>query len=173
MTTLISRQFWIVSLRSVIRTILAHCIRCVRLRAVNPQPLIVDLPTSRVEQCRVFMRVGVDYAGPLQMRENKLQKSRSYKAYIAVFVYLTVKAVHLEVVSDLSTDAFLAAFDRFVARWGLPGDIYSDCRTNFVSAAKQLRYLVNSPESQRHILAITGSCTWHFNPSSAPHFGGL
>lgn len=120
---------------------------------------MADLPASRVQQCRVFMRVGVDYACPLQMRENKLRKLRSYKAYIAVFVCLTVKAVHLEVVSDLSTDAFLAAFDRFVARRGLPGDIYSDCGTNFVGATKQLQRLINSPESQRHRSIVAGSCT--------------
>jgi len=65
-----------------------------------------------------------------------------------VFVSMSVKAVHLELVSDLSTPAFLAAFDRFVARRGLPTTVYSDCGTNFVGADKQLRQLINSPAAQ-------------------------
>jgi hypothetical protein len=95
---------------------------------------MADLPASRVQQCRPFTRVGIDLAGPLQMRELGLRKSRIVK--ISVFVCFTVKAVHLEVVSDLSTNAFLAAFDRFVARRGWPINVYTDCGTNFIGANK-------------------------------------
>lgn len=171
-TSLIGRQFWIMSVRVVIRKVLSLCTICVRSIAQSPHPLMADLPSSRVKACRPFSRVGVDYAGPLQMRECRLRKARRYKVYIAVFVCMTVKAVHLEVVLDLTTDAFLAAFDRFVARRGLPSDIYSDCGTNFVGAAKQLRNLINHPDNHNQISAHT-QCTWHFNPPSAPHFGGL
>lgn len=97
---------------------------------------MADLPAARVQQCRPFARVCVDFAGPLQMRELKLRRSRTFKIYIAVFVCFTVKAVHLELVTELSTNAFMSAFDRFVARRGLPSDIYSDCGTNFVGANK-------------------------------------
>lgn len=173
MSTLINRQYWIVSLRSVIHSVIVQCTRCVRLRASAPQPLMADLPETRVQQCRPFSRVGVDYAGPILMREHRLRKSRTYKVYIAVFVCFSVKAVHLELVSDLSTEAFLAAFDRFSSRRGLPIAIYSDCGTNFVGAAKQLRQLINREESQATISAAASTCEWHFNPPSAPHFGGL
>jgi len=90
-----------------------------------------------------------------------------------VFVCLNVKAVHLELVSDLSTSAFLAAFDRFVARRGLPTTIYSDCGTNFVGADRKLRQLINSSAAQPIITSSKSYCEWHFNPPSAPHFGGL
>lgn len=174
MISLILRQYWIVAIRSVVHTVLTNCSVCVRLTAKPSQPMMADLPAARVQQLRPFARVGVDYAGPLQMRELRLRKSRSYKVYIAVFVCFSVKAVHLEVVSELSTEAFLAAFDRFVGRRGLPSEIHSDCGTNFVGADKQLQALINSPEGQ---LAITTNsspnCKWHFNPPSAPHFGGL
>lgn len=99
-TSLIGRQFWIMSVRVVIRKVLSLCTICVRSIAQSPHPLMADLPSSRVKACRPFSRV--------------------------------------EVVLDLTTDAFLAAFDWFVARRGLPSDIYSDCGTNFVGAAKQL-----------------------------------
>lgn len=107
------------------------------------------------------------------MRELKLRKSRNYKVYVAVFICLSVKAVHLELVSDLSTDAFIAAFDRFVARRGLPSDVYSDCGTNFIGANRLLQALIQSPEGQVAVANSRTNCAWHFNPPSAPHFGGL
>ncbi|KAL4103253.1 hypothetical protein QTP88_018630 [Uroleucon formosanum] len=173
MTALISRDFWIVSIKSVLHTVTRACPVCVRFDAKPPQPIMADLPAARVQQSRPFARVGVDYAGPLQMREVQLRKSRVYKVWIAVFVCFSVKAVHLEVVTELSTEPFLAAFDRFVARRGLPSEIFSDCGTTFVGADKQLQLLINSPDGQRTISQARTSCQWHFNPPSAPHFGGL
>ncbi|XP_050065611.1 uncharacterized protein LOC126554599 [Aphis gossypii] len=171
-TSLITRQFWIISVRAVIRRVIGQCTICVRTLAQSPHPMMADLPSSRVQMCRPFTRVGIDYAGPLSMRECRLRKARQYKIYVAVFVCMATKAVHLEVVSELSTNAFLAAFDRFAARRGLPTDIFSDCGTNFVGAAKYLRTLVNDP-TIRHALTSHTPCVWHFNPPSAPHFGGL
>lgn len=75
--------------------------------------------------------------------------------------------------SDLSTNAFMAAFDRFVARRGLPAEVYSDCGTNFVGADKQLQVLINSPAGRTALQDGRPVCNWHFNPPSAPHFGGL
>jgi len=106
------------------------------------------------------------------MKEHRLRKARQYKVYVAVFVCFVVKAVHLEVVSDLSTKAFIAALNRFVARRGLPVDVYSDCGTKFVGAAAQLKKLVNHPDNQSRLSAAIQS-VWHFNPPGAPHFGGL
>uniref|UniRef100_A0A2S2NNC8 Integrase catalytic domain-containing protein n=1 Tax=Schizaphis graminum TaxID=13262 RepID=A0A2S2NNC8_SCHGA len=171
-TALLGRQYWIMSVGTLIRTVISHCTRCVRLSAANPQPVMADLPRSRVTECRPFSRVGIDYAGPLLMKEHRLRKARQYKVYVAVFVCFAVKAVHLEVVSDLSTDAFIAALNRFVARRGLPTDIYSDCGTNFVGAAAQLKNLINHRDNQGQLSASIQS-VWHFNPPGAPHFGGL
>jgi len=171
-SSLVGRQYWILSVRTLIRTIISRCITCVRITARNPQPIMADLPSARVTECHPFARVGVDYAGPCSVKENRLRKPRQYKMYIAVFVCFTVRAVHLEYVSDLSTEAFIAALQRFVARRGLPTDIYSDCGTNFVGENNLLRTLVNDP-SYRDQLTASVHCTWHFNPPGALHFGGL
>jgi hypothetical protein len=171
-TSLINQSFWILSLNSLIRSVLCKCVTCVRLAAVNPQPIMSDLPTSRVSECHPFSCVGIDFAGPIVMTEHRLRKARQFKVYIAVFVCFAVKAVHLEYVSDLSTDAFLASLQRFVARRGLPKDIYTDCGTNFIGASNQLRELVNVSGCKDHLISRF-QCTWHFNPPGAPHFGGL
>lgn len=172
LSSIIRRTYWILSINTLIRTVISKCTRCVRLASVNPQPVMADLPASRVTECFPFSRVGIDFAGPLPMTEQRLRKSRQYKVYIAVFVCFTVKAVHLEYVSDLSTDALLAALHRFVARRGCPTDIYTDCGTNFVGASNQLRALVNDPDCKERLIANVTS-SWHFNPPAAPHFGGL
>jgi len=172
-SAMVSRQFWIMSIRSVIHKVNNECAVCVRFDHQPPQPVMADLPAARVQPCRPFARVGIDFAGPLQLQETRLRKSRSYKVYIAVFVCFTVKATHLEVVTELSTAAFLAAFDRFVARRGLPSDVFSDCGTNFVGADRQLQSIINSPEGQRALGEAQPLCSWHFNPPSSPHFGGL
>lgn len=81
----------------------------------------------------------------------------------------------MDLVSDLTADAFIACFKRFVAKRGKVSDLYSDNGKNFVSASKQLRKdylkLMKDPEVQSH-LAHDGT-VHHFNPPLSPAFGGL
>ena len=80
----------------------------------------------------------MDYAGPVLIKLGAVCRLTVVKAYIAIFVSLTVKAVHLEAVSDLTIDAFLACLRRFVAHRGKPSLIWSDHGTNFVGGNHQL-----------------------------------
>ncbi|XP_070167797.1 uncharacterized protein [Polyergus mexicanus] len=135
-----------------------------------------DLPRLRVMPARPFLSTGIDYAGPIQLRTTKGRGHCAYKAFIAVFVCLSTKAVHLEVVSDYSADAFLAALRRFTARRGLCRSLHSDCGTNFVGADAQLRafFTANSPEQRKIADQLANErMRWCFNPPAAPHFGGL
>ncbi|XP_067122550.1 uncharacterized protein [Centruroides vittatus] len=91
---------------------------------------------------------------------------------------MATKAVHLEVVSDLTTTAFIAALRRFTSRRGKPTDIFSDNGTNFVGANNELRELLqflNKDSTKQEV--ISTSCnqgiSWHFIPPHSPHFGGL
>ncbi|XP_050065896.1 uncharacterized protein LOC126554955 [Aphis gossypii] len=172
LTALVQRRFWIIGIRLVVHRVIRKCVICAKVAMVHPQPMMAVLPGFRVQEAHPFAIVGIDYAGPLQMKELSLRKARICKVYIAVFVCMTTKAVHLETVTALSSDAFLLTLDRFVARRGLPSSIYSDCGTNFVGAAKQLRQLINHPD-QRDKISGHLPCAWHFNPPGAPHFGGI
>ena len=86
----------------------------------------------------------MDYAGPVYIKYSYVRKPTIVKAYICVFVTLSVKAVHLELVSDLTTNAFIASFRRFIARRGKPSTMWSDHSTNFVGAARENRKLSSS-----------------------------
>lgn len=171
-TALITRQFWILSVRVVIRHTLGSCTICVRAVSHTSLPIMSDLPVALIQACDPFSKVWIDYADPLPKRECRLQKAREYKVYIAVFVCIAVKPVHLELVLELSTDAFLVAFDRFVAQRGLQFEIYFDCGTNYVDASKQLRILVIHLNN-RDQLTAHAFCSWNFNPPAVPHVGGL
>ncbi|CAK1589240.1 unnamed protein product [Parnassius mnemosyne] len=136
-----------------------------------------QLPAVRVTPTRPFKCSGVDYAGPIQLRVSKGRGHRSYKGYICLFVCMATRAIHLEVVSDLTSEGFLQAFKRFVARRGHCQEIWSDNGTNFVGASKELAHLFRTEKCNMvaevaESLANNGT-TWHFIPSHAPTFGGL
>ena len=103
----------------------------------------------------VFDNVGVDYAGPVYIKYGFVRKPTIVKAYICVFVALSVKAVHLELVSDLTTEAFIATLSRFITRCGRPSTIWSDHGTDFVGASREIKELVQFLEKQRTQGAIS------------------
>lgn len=166
------RKFWILSGRDAVRHFIYTCVPCIRHKAKHPNPLMGNLPLARVQSTRVFMNVGMDYGGPFIIKESRRRNARTQKCYLALFICMAVKAIHLEIVSDLSTDAFLAALDRFVARRGIPSNIYSDCGSNYIGAARQLKELFNDINTQSAVMTRV-PCQWHFNPPAAPHMGGL
>lgn len=170
--SLLQRKFWIISGRAAIREVLHSCVPCTRFRATCPQPNMADLPSYRVQQSHPFSQVGMDYGGPFVVKESRRRNARSHKAYLALFICMSTKAIHVEVVGDLSTECFLAAFDRFIARRGIPTEIYSDCGTNYVGAARELKSLFDEASTQEMVQA-RAQCQWHFNPPAAPHFGGI
>ncbi|CAK1600556.1 unnamed protein product [Parnassius mnemosyne] len=72
-------------------------------------------PACRVTPARPFLRSGVDFAGPINIRVSKGRGNKSYKGFIGLFICIVTKAIHLEVVSDLTAESFIAAFKRLVA----------------------------------------------------------
>ena len=127
-----------------------------------------QLPIERVTPDLVFEDVGVDYARPVVIKHGYLRKPTLVKAYICIFVSLTVNAAHIELVSDLSTDAFLSTLIRFIAHQGKPKIIWSNHGTNFVGANNELKMFAEFLESQKTQKTIS-----QFIPERSPHFGGL
>jgi len=99
---------------------------------------------------RAFVHTGVDYADPVSIRATKGHKS--YKGYISVFICMTNKAIHLELVNAYFTSAFLAAFHRFRSRRGLPTTVYSDNGTTFQGADCELRLAVKSANEDQDFI---------------------
>ncbi|XP_076301937.1 uncharacterized protein LOC143220085 [Lasioglossum baleicum] len=170
------QECWILKGRHMVKSCIRHCTTCIRWKGQTAQPKMGNLPLSRITPCRPFYRSGIDYAGPILLRSSRGRGQRTSKGYIAVFICLVTKAVHLEAASDGSTDTFLAALRRFMARRGRCAELYSDCGRNFVGAHHELRALLRESEKQGggpFAAASREGITWKFNPPSAPHFGGL
>ncbi|XP_070515395.1 uncharacterized protein [Cardiocondyla obscurior] len=171
----IRQQYWIIGAQTLVKNHIHKCVVCTRWRGQSPHPLMSPLPNARVLPSRPFQNTGVDYAGPILMRTSKGRGQKSHKGFIAIFVCFATRAIHLEAVSDYTTEAFLAAFRRFTSRRGLCSDLYSDRGTNFVGADAQLRGFIRDLTRNRQFLnnLANDGIRWHFNPLSAPHFGGI
>jgi len=174
----VRQRFWPLALRSSTRKILKKCIACFRAKPRQSEAIMGSLPVNRVTVSRPFSHCGVDYAGPVMIREGKRRNARNSKAYISIFVCFATKAVHIELVSDLTSDAFISAFRRFISRRGRPACMYSDNGSTFVGAHNQLkevRDFLNSHRAQADIrqFLCEQETTWNFIPPNAPHFGGL
>jgi hypothetical protein len=66
-----------------------------------------DLPEARITESRPFTNVGINYCGPFYIKERRDRNRRKVKVYVATFICLVTKAAHIELVSDLTTDAFV------------------------------------------------------------------
>lgn len=171
----IRQKFWIIGGRAPVRSHILRCIRCARFRGRRAQQLMGQLPIPRVTPSRPFLHSGVDYAGPIMLKTWNGRAAKKYKGYIAIFVCMSTSAVHIEIVTDYTTEAFVAAYKCFTGRRGICATLYSDCGTNFVGADKALRQRFKNASRElkelANILANDGTC-WRFNPPAAPHFGG-
>ena len=131
-------KYWIPKIRNLVKTVTHQCLTCYRFKAQATQQLMGELPSTRVQSSRPFLTTGVNYAGPISLRLGPPRSKTITKGYIAIFVCFVTKAVHIEIVTSLSTEAFFAALRRFIARRGKPKIIYLDNGTNVQVAANEL-----------------------------------
>ena len=151
--TEIRSRFWIVRGRSLAKKIIQQCHVWRRHEGKPysaPQP--PPLPVFRVEEASPFTFTGCDFAGPLYIKTESGQK----KVWICLFTCCVVRAVHLELVLDMTTPMFLRCFRIFVGRRGLPKRMVSDNGKTFKAAAKTLQ-----------------DVRWTFNVPKAPWWGGV
>lgn len=140
----IRERFWPIDGRNLVRKVIRRCIRCHRFNARAVKCIMGELPEERVTPCRPFLVRGIDYAGPFSLKDRQTKNYKITKAYICLFICLSTKAVHIELVSDLTTTCFLASLRRFFARRGKTNKILSDNATNFVGASKQLKHFLET-----------------------------
>ncbi|XP_044586029.1 uncharacterized protein LOC123266061 [Cotesia glomerata] len=146
-----------------------------RHRGERAQQLMGQLPAARVQPTRAFLHTGLDYAGPITLKTFQGRGAKTYKGWIAVFVCMFSSAVHLELVTDYTAAAFIAAYHRFTSRRGICHMLYSDCGTNFVGTDKELKRLFTAGSRtlrELSTLIAQDGTNWKFNPPGAPHFGG-
>ncbi len=158
-----SRQYyWIVNGILTVRRVLRTCHVCRRLTGKVGEQLAAPLPEVRVSSDEhrlvfLFAAIGIDYFAPLNVHvgPNTRKNPKLAKRYGCIFTCLRYRAVHVEVAKDLSTDSFINAVTRFIARRGPPRIIYSDNGTNFRGAEQDVMKALkawNKEKIQGHFL---------------------
>ncbi|XP_048480955.1 uncharacterized protein LOC105389072 isoform X1 [Plutella xylostella] len=148
-------KYWILKVKNLVKTMIRNCLICAKQRALVRNQLMGDLPTARVNPARPFYNSGVDFAGP----------------------YQATKAIHLELVGDLTSEAYIGAYRRFISRRGRCSHLWSDQGRNFIGADKELKTALKEAKLDfegdiAETLAKDGT-QWHFIPGYSPHMGGL
>lgn len=161
--------FWILRARCNIKKVLHRCLPCKMARNSSGQVIEAPLPSQRVTPQKPFAVTGVDFAGPLYVREGR----SATKCYITLFTCATTRALHLELCSDMSTDKFLHAFQRFVGRRGVPHTIYSDNAQTFHSTNRELTDLWAAlTVTKTHQYLSQHGINWKFIAPRAAWWGG-
>ena len=164
--------------KKLARTVCQSCLVCRRAAPRAHLQRMGQLPAPRVTQLHPFSHCGIDFAGPFYLKRGNPRRPTITKGYLGLFVCLATKVVHIEVVSSLSTGAFISALKRFCTRAGKPQHIYSDHGSNFIGARNQLKELyqfLNNATTHSDVTQclLERRITWHHIPERAPHFGGI
>ena len=149
--TTLRESYWILRGREAAKRIIKQCVICTKFDGVpfKPQPT-PDLPDMRVADSPPFTFTGLDFAGLLYITSSKEVQSNesSQKAYICLYTCASTRAIHLELLRDLSVKSFLQSFRRFASRQGLPSTLLSDNTETFKDGSKEVNTIVRSQEAQ-------------------------
>ena len=193
----LKERFWIVKGRQQTRKVWFACVTCQKLSSPPFQELAAPLPLNRLKKAEAFNITGVDFAGPLYFKPVASKKTRRQaassepsteeaptkedddpritthhcKCYVCLFTCAVTRAVHLELVPDLSARSFLLAFRRFAARRGPVSVMYSDNAQTFRCVSRHLNILQADPSVQD--LLARRNLLWIFSASLAPWWGGF
>ncbi|XP_033102428.1 uncharacterized protein LOC117105411 [Anneissia japonica] len=162
--------FHIIGGVSSVARFIHNCVLCRRLRRKPETQRMADLPPDRLEPAPAFTHCGVDLFGPFEVKNDRKLEKR----YGVLFTCLVSRSVHIEVASSLSTDSFLNAFRRLVARRGAVKQLRSDQGTNFIGVSRELREAMtemNQEDLKSQLLHL--NCNWLFNVPTASHHGGV
>ena len=166
----IREKYWLTTLRSAVKSCFQKCQFCKIRKAMPRMPIMAPLNPARVpSDFKVFAKTGLDMFGPFEVKVGRKKEKR----YGLIFTCLAVRAVHIEVTPNLSTDSTIMAIQRFRNRRGHPTDIYSDNGRNFRGASEEVKTAWKNLDKETCKKELANiAITWHFLPPGAPHMGG-
>ncbi|GBL78500.1 hypothetical protein AVEN_42982-1 [Araneus ventricosus] len=172
----IRQKFLPLNERNLCMKIVHSCVTCFKANPKLSSQKMGDLPEDRVNPNFVFNSVGIDFAGTFYIKSKLRKRDPPTKIHVCIIICLSTKAIHLELVSDLSSEALIAALKRFMARRGNCRKILSDNATNLIGTKNEINRLFKLREQQDALFQNFLSeeeITWSHIPPRAPHHGGL
>lgn len=135
---------------------------------------MADLPEDRLKPAPPFSFVGVDTFGPWPVEHRRTRGGlANQKRWALLFTCLVTRAIHIEVIEELSSSSFINALRRLIAIRGPVVQFRSDRGTNFVGATENLSIDSEFVEKEPVEKFLSGSCAkWKFNAPHASHMGG-
>ena len=153
-------EFWIPKVRNLILKIIKKCFLCRRYEGKTySYPDVPPLPSSRVNDDYVFKYTGIDYCGPLFVK-NIYSEGEIFKCWILLASCASTRFIHLDLVPDCSALACIQGLRRLLSKLGAPYEIISDNGSCFTA-----------DETQQ--FASSRSILWHLNVAAAPWWGGF
>ncbi|KAL7874936.1 hypothetical protein SRHO_G00059060 [Serrasalmus rhombeus] len=157
--------FWILGCSHAVSSCINKCVKCRRFRRSTENQLMADLPRDRMEETPPFTCSGIDCFGPFYVKDGRKESKR----YGLLFTCLCSRAVHIELLEEMTTDFFIIALRAFIAIRGNVRQLRCDQGTNFVGARREFIEALKEMDQER--LKILG-CEFFMNPPSASHMGG-
>ncbi|XP_071100525.1 uncharacterized protein [Haliotis cracherodii] len=166
---------WVTSGKRLINSLIYKCVKCRKLRGREAQQKMANLPVDRLTQSPPFTYVGVDTFGPWNVVTRRTRGGQANsKRWALLFTCLVVRAIHIEVIEELSTSAFINALRRFTSIRGRVKEFRSDRGTNFIGAAGILNvHVINVEDEQIQSFLSENKTSWIFNPPHSSHMGGV
>ena len=166
--TKVRSQYWISTLRNLVKCIIRNCRACKKYQATSyPEPKPGPLTKDRTEQCFPLQVIAADYAGPIFYRS---ETRKDLKAYILLFSCSVNRALYLELVPNLTTSEIIRCLRRLIARRGRPKIIYFDNVKTFKVGAKLLQKISKDEKWHHHL--NQEQITWKFNIPKVPWWEG-
>ena len=157
----IRQSYWIPQGRITVRKILKRCVICMKIEGGPYKTArFPDFPAERVRKAKPFSYSGVDYFGPLYVRDH----DDIVKVWISLFTCMSVRAVHMEVARDMTAEQFLHCFRRFTSRRGTPQMMYSDNAPHFKLVNKTLEQAIHEVLASESVqtYAANHNIVWRF-----------
>ncbi|XP_048769833.2 uncharacterized protein LOC125676004 [Ostrea edulis] len=165
--------FWILGGKRMISSIIHNCVTCRKLRRNLETQMMADVPEDRITPGPPFTSVGVDVFGSWEVSTRRTRGgAANSKRWGLMFTCLTSRAAHIEVIEEMSSSSFINALRRFLSLRGPVKIIRSDCGTNFIGAAEEMKVNTIKVEEGPIQQFLDKSCiTWIFNVPHSSHMG--
>ncbi|XP_041480432.1 uncharacterized protein LOC121427921 [Lytechinus variegatus] len=165
-----SSGYWIIGCRSIVSSLISKCVICIKSRGKPRGQKMADLPQDRVDPSPPFTYCGLDCFGPFTLKEGR----KEIKRYGLILTCMAMRAVHIEMLDDLSTDAFLNGLRCFIAIRGNVRLIRCDQGSNFIGAKHELKKGLRELDGDRVATQLLKlDCEFKMNPPSSSHMGGI
>lgn len=170
LTELRANGFWVIGGSKSVAKLIHRCVKCRRLRRPAEEQRMAELPKERVEVSAPFTYCGIDCFGPFITKKARKEQKR----YGLIFTCLASRSVHIEMLEDLSTDAFINALRCFISLRGAVRQLHCDHGTNFVGARNEFKEALKQCDIKTIESFLTErQCEFIFNAPSASHAGGV